>query len=1253
MKKLFAGISATVLGLACLTSCNIIQAEYDVKAAAEWLDGVYVDQIVEGRSDYNVLNTIAYNGNAYNVEWSVETTNNAVVLVKGETETKVDVDEAALVETDYTLIATVSDPNGNKAEVKFYAAVQKAPSVVPTPIKAAPAEGTAYKLYAYNNDSKIDLYFNGKIASKFYLGSVEAFDDENSVDVYVEYVEGSDKLFNLYFMSGNDKQYVGIKENWNSTKGYWAYNPYIENAPVSQFEYSEEYKTIITTVDACSVDKEDAKQDTTKTIFWGNSGNHYTTIGGIEIEDFGKESIYTASLCTLESIAGVSAADKMAFEKDGLLFEETFTGNGTIDVSLIGKRFPDVKIAWAVEGENLSYTEGKVTITAPTAETTAKVTATLTLGELTETKEFTITLKPAIVLPEANSTLTIPEANALGNQFEKDTYSENKYYVSGTVKSVTSTTYGNLYIEDENGNEFYVYGLYDAEGVNRYDAMTTQPTKGDKITVYGKIGKYSSAQMKNGWMTAYEKGEYVAPEVTIPDADTELTVAQAIAIGESKDHNTYTEGKYYVSGEITEIYNTQYGNMKITDGTNILTIYGTYDADGSNRFDAMNNQPEVGDTIKVYGIIGQYNGTAQVKNGWIVAINGEALLPDEGGEGEEGGDEPTVQDPAADSVLTIEQAIALGASKEHNVYTAGKYYVTGEITEIYNTQYGNMKITDGTNILTVYGTYDADGTNRFDAMTNQPAVGDTIKVYGIIGQYNGTPQVKNGWIVEITPAGGNEGGEGEEGGDEPTVQDPAADSVLTIEQAIALGASKEHNVYTAGKYYVTGEITEIYNTQYGNMKITDGTNILTVYGTYDADGTNRFDAMTNQPAVGDTIKVYGIIGQYNGTPQVKNGWIVEITPAGGNEGGEGEEGGDEGETEIQSLTIGAAVTLGAGKAHNTYTEEKYYVTGKIVEIQNATYGNLVISDGTDSILVYGLYIDVEDSEDDIRYDAMETKPLVGDTIKVLSVVGQFSNKAQLKNAFLVELTAATPTEKVALEKAALTLPESNVGEASIALIENGNVCPDVTIAWNVTAGGDIATITDGKLTIVNPNAETTVTVVATLTLDGADSESKTFNIVVTPAAGQTWKMVTDVSQLKAGSKIVIAALGYNYAIGDTQNSNNRAQSAITKSGTTITFDEANVEVLTLGAGTTAGTFSFQVEEGGYLYAASSSKNYLRTETTLSANSSFTISIAADGTATVVAQGTNTRNTMQYNQSSSLFACYSSASQKAICIYIYA
>ncbi len=113
--------------------------------------------------------------------------------------------------------------------------------------------------------------------------------------------------------------------------------------------------------------------------------------------------------------------------------------------------------------------------------------------------------------------------------------------------------------------------------------------------------------------------------------------------------------------------------------------------------------------------------------------------------------------PAADSELSIKDAIALGASKEHNTYTEGKYYVTGVITEVYNTQYGNMKITDAEgNILTIYGTYSADGSVRYDAMETKPVVGDTVTIYGIVGQYNNTPQIKNGWLTAHTPAGAPE-----------------------------------------------------------------------------------------------------------------------------------------------------------------------------------------------------------------------------------------------------------------------------------------------------------------------------------------------------------------------------------------------------------------------------------------------------------------------------------------------------------------
>ena len=83
--------------------------------------------------------------------------------------------------------------------------------------------------------------------------------------------------------------------------------------------------------------------------------------------------------------------------------------------------------------------------------------------------------------------------------------------------------------------------------------------------------------------------------------------------------------------------------MRVTDADgNILTIYGTYDADGTNRFDAMETQPQVGDTVKLYGIIGQYNGTPQMKNGWIIAINPEEPTVDP--------DDPTVDpdDPTVD-----------------------------------------------------------------------------------------------------------------------------------------------------------------------------------------------------------------------------------------------------------------------------------------------------------------------------------------------------------------------------------------------------------------------------------------------------------------------------------------------------------------------------------------------------------------------------------------------------------------------------
>ncbi len=104
------------------------------------------------------------------------------------------------------------------------------------------------------------------------------------------------------------------------------------------------------------------------------------------------------------------------------------------------------------------------------------------------------------------------------------------------------------------------------------------------------------------------------------------------------------------------------------------------------------------------------------------------------------------------------------------------------------------------------------------------------------------------------------------------------------------------------------------------------------------------------------------------------------------------------------------------------------------------------------------------------------------------------------------------------------------------------------------------------------------------------------------AATGTWTLVTDASELVAGDQVIIAAKDYNVAISTTQNSNNRGQATIVKTNNTATFNE-DVQVLTLEEGITTGTFSFNTGSG-YLYCAStSSKNYLRTQTTKDAKAS--------------------------------------------------
>lgn len=144
-------------------------------------------------------------------------------------------------------------------------------------------------------------------------------------------------------------------------------------------------------------------------------------------------------------------------------------------------------------------------------------------------------------------------------------------------------------------------------------------------------------------------------------------------------------------------------------------------------------------------------------------------------------------------------------------------------------------------------------------------------------------------------------------------------------------------------------------------------------------------------------------------------------------------------------------------------------------------------------------------------------------------------------------------------------------------------------------------------------------------------------------------LVTDISQLKEGDKIIIVAKGENYVMGALSSSgNNRVAIDITKDGSTVIVPK-DAQVITLGKGAAAGTYSFDIG-GKYLYAASSSANHLKEQTTLSANGSWSISISSNGTATIKASGSNTRNWLRYNNTNKLFSTYASG-QQDVCIYV--
>lgn len=168
---------------------------------------------------------------------------------------------------------------------------------------------------------------------------------------------------------------------------------------------------------------------------------------------------------------------------------------------------------------------------------------------------------------------------------------------------------------------------------------------------------------------------------------------------------------------------------------------------------------------------------------------------------------------------------------------ATQYRISGVVTKIANTQYGNIYIKDFSGDVYIYGIKDFADSNIKE--------GDIVTLVGPRAEYKGTPQMTNAVAEDVK-------------------------SVKTVTVADFLAAEESPSQY----YQLTGTVSNIASTLYGNFDITDESGKVYVYGLLTGwkGASKQFESLGI--VEGDKITICGVRTSYKDSDQVGSAFFI-------------------------------------------------------------------------------------------------------------------------------------------------------------------------------------------------------------------------------------------------------------------------------------------------------------------------------------------------------------------------------------------